>query len=298
MGTAPGTILVPLLARPGSGESEQLEATAVDAAFRLAKRLDAHVHVVCMHATPEGLGPRLAPWIPGAAVDELLGRIEREAARRYERAREMFEVALARHEAPKRRTPPGEGPRFSADFAEASTEANAAMAREGRHADLIVLANHPMDADEYAPLAAELALDRAAAPVLMIPFGEWPSLYRRIAIGWNGSREAARAVLAAGPFLEAAERVDVITIAEDGEAPAQAGDIVRQLAWRGIAAHAHDLEAGEEDTGTRLLARATAAEAELLVTGARLRERLTAMVLGGATRTIFADAELPVLMTS
>ena len=54
---------------------------------------------------------------------------------------------------------------------------------------------------------------------------------------WKETRDAARAVSAAMPLLTKARRVFVISVSEDGEGPSEAvHDVVRGLAWNGIAA--------------------------------------------------------------
>jgi nucleotide-binding universal stress UspA family protein len=53
-----------------------------------------------------------------------------------------------------------------------------------------------------------------------------------------------------------------------------------------------------DDAGAALLARCVALDADLLVMGAKGRSRISEIVFGGATRTVLAQASLPVLLSS
>jgi hypothetical protein len=76
-------------------------------------------------------------------------------------------------------------------------------------------------------------------PILVVPYaGSFPNLGRRVVIGWNASREAARAVNDAMPLLTAAEIVSILTI-DPREGPRAHGelpgaDISLHLARHGV----------------------------------------------------------------
>jgi nucleotide-binding universal stress UspA family protein len=112
-------------------------------------------------------------------------------------------------------------------------------------------------------------------------------------VAWNATRQAARAVHDAMPFLEAAAKVTALTINADED---PAADLARHLARHGVKAEASTLKSDDVEVGALLLSRAADLSADLLVMGAYGHSRLREVVLGGATREIFRSMTVPVLM--
>lgn len=176
-------------------------------------------------------------------------------------------------------------------------EPGSRLARAGRAADLVIAPQAESSAlDFLARHAVEEAALGAGVPVLMVPSGEAPAeAGTRVVCGWNGAREAARALHDALPFLAGAEEVVLVTLGEvDGTPPEEAREM---LARHGIEARVETRkDAG--DAGAGLLEAAAAHRADLLVMGAYGHSRLREMVLGGATRHVLAAARLPVLLSA
>ena len=104
------------------------------------------------------------------------------------------------------------------------------MATCGRLADLIVAPRGDIDSDVEDEVALETALFHSGRPLLLAPPTPSNDFGERIAIAWDGSAEAARAVGAALPFLQRAETVTAITIEEEDKAEAPAADLAANLA--------------------------------------------------------------------
>ena len=116
-----------------------------------------------------------------------------------------------------------------------------------------------------------------------------------VAVAWNGSREAVRAITAGLPFLEAAKAVHVISI--DGEEEAVTIERLSAfLAGHGVEPQFHKLSASDSQVGGLLLRQAQDCEASLVVMGAYGHSRLREFVLGGATRSVLNDSPLPLLL--
>lgn len=121
----------------------------------------------------------------------------------------------------------------------------------------------------------------------------------RIAIGWNGSPEAMRAVHAALPLLPDAEVL--LMQGEERERypglawhpPFVVADYLRE---HGARVEAQTITERADAAGGALLARAAAFGAELLVMGAYGRGRFSEWVLGGATRDVLRGARIPLLL--
>jgi hypothetical protein len=121
----------------------------------------------------------------------------------------------------------------------------------------------------------------------------------RIVIAWNESPEAIRAVHSAIPLLQRANEVLLLR-----GAPREA---FQEISWKpsfdidayldrhGIRPRSQDLSDAEHGAGEALLEQADRFHADLLVMGAYGRSRFSEWALGGATRHVLWNAQLPVL---
>ena len=180
--------------------------------------------------------------------------------------------------------------------------AGAALGVEARQADLtIMLRPGAAPLEDLRRTIAEGVLFGSGRPLLLIP-PQWRGgpIGKNVVVGWNGKREAARALADAAPFLEKAASVTVVCVAL-GEARTQADAsgqaVVSHLARRGKRAELrHAGELGFSD-GATLLGQAGALEADLVVMGGYGSPRLLEMIVGGVTREAMKTARIPVLMS-
>lgn len=177
-------------------------------------------------------------------------------------------------------------------------EAGAALVLAARYADLVVLGQQDPAAPE-APVGGDLAawvLLACARPLLVVPYAQQAfAPGRRILAGWNGSPQAMRALGAALPFLQRAERVTVASCETPAEPAADSAGLGPYLSRHGVAAdlvrHSTGLDAGEG-----LLSLAADLGADMLVMGGYGHARLRELLLGGATRTVMRSMTVPVLL--
>lgn len=181
-------------------------------------------------------------------------------------------------------------------------QAGPGMSMQARYADLLVISQ----ADRASPAARlradfpEYVLLNCARPVLVMPSGLPPApVGTRVMVGWNGSREATRALTSAIPLLKEAEQVDVVVLNPEAEGdvhgPLAGADIALFLARHGVRVAVRSMS-GVADAGDVLLALAADAGADVLVTGAYGHSRIGEILLGGVTRTLLASARLPLWM--
>jgi nucleotide-binding universal stress UspA family protein len=139
-------------------------------------------------------------------------------------------------------------------------------------------------------------------PVLVVPStGPFLDTGKCVLIAWNGSAQAADAVIRGMPLLAEAERVVVLTGSEERERlpavkPLPPLDLVAYLKRHGVEAEVRRTDAAGADAGTAILDAARDVTADLVVMGAFGRSRLREWVLGGATRTVLDYMDIPVLM--
>lgn len=180
--------------------------------------------------------------------------------------------------------------------------ASAVLGAEARQADLtIMLRPGGAPFEDLRSAIVEGILFGSGRPLLLVP-PQWRggSIGNNIVVGWNGKREAARALADAALFLEKAESITVVCVAL-GEARTQVDAsgqaVVSHLARRGK--HAELRHAGELgfSDGATLLGQAGALEADLVVMGGYGSPRLLELVVGGVTREAMRSARIPVLMS-
>jgi nucleotide-binding universal stress UspA family protein len=111
------------------------------------------------------------------------------------------------------------------------------IAREARAADLVVIGSRPAADDVLHSFDPGEVLLAAGRPVLIAPQGHAALSARRILIAWKDTREARRAVQSALPFLQQAEHVTLVEVAEDlleAQAQAHLADVEAYLGRHGV----------------------------------------------------------------
>ena len=167
--------------------------------------------------------------------------------------------------------------------------------RHGRLADLICVAKPDVDRN-LGTNTLKAALFHTGRPVLMCPPADRvpEDMGSHIAIAWNGSTEAARAVALSLGLIEAASKVTVLTGGHQIDG-ASADDLVKYLAIRKIDATIKRFEPSRR-AGADLLKLYDEIGANLMIMGAYSHSHEAETVFGGNTQTIVDRAEKPVVL--
>ncbi|MBS0517902.1 MAG: universal stress protein [Proteobacteria bacterium] len=191
----------------------------------------------------------------------------------------------------------------AAEWIEVDDRDGSVVSHHARYADLVIVGQ--IDQDELLPRPEYAIPERVAlesgAPTLVVPHAGTPAAVgRKILIAWNGSAQSARAVRDAFPFLARAERVTVLTINPDAHQSKfgpPGSRIAAHLSNHGIMADVRELTVAESAIGDTILAQAADSDSDLIVMGAYGHPRAYEVVLGGATRTLFRQMTVPILMS-
>lgn len=282
------TILCPL-----SG-AEQARAV-LDTGFSLAAKLSAHLEVLHVRPDSKDTVPLLGEGMSVAMVEDMIELAEKEAGERAQRARAMFDEAVRKYGVEICDKPAGR-PDASCALVEETGREDEIVARRGRLNDVIVVARPTAESDVTSTLTLNAAVFETGRPVFVVPPGGAELKTDRIAISWNGSAQSAKAVSNAIRLLEKAKHVRVLTVDSPATSAARAHELANYLEWHGISPDTHTFEAGPKSVGERLLEEVKDANADLLVMGAYTHSRMRQLILGGVTRHVLENAEIPLLM--
>jgi nucleotide-binding universal stress UspA family protein len=200
-----------------------------------------------------------------------------------------FEASVARHEL------------RSHESVVIDDEAGLGMSVRARYSDLAIIGQSK--SDEPTPAVPndlpQYLLMSCGRPILLVPCsGTFATVGRRPMVAWDGSLGATRAVHGALPMLKRAEQVDVVVFTGDKAdiSSEQAGDdIALFLARHSVKVNVLRFDDSIAD-GKPLLALAPDCGADLIVMGGYGHTRLREMVMGGVTRTVLRNMNLPILM--
>ncbi len=276
---------------------EATAAAPLDVAFAVGRDLAAHVQALHVKIDPSSAVPLVGEGMSGVMVEEMINAAEQQAEQRAATTRALFErrcdgLGVARQQLP------AAGTGFSAAWREEVGREEDVVARCGRLHDLIVLGRPVSDSELPSLMTLNAALMESGRPLLVAPPSSPAGLGRNVAVAWNGSAEAARAIGAALPLLRNADGVRILSAEEpEGDAALRPAELVKYLTWHGIAATSQTFHAGVTNAGEALEKEVVAIGADLLVMGAYTHSRLRQLILGGVTRHMLHHATIPVLMT-
>jgi len=170
--------------------------------------------------------------------------------------------------------------------------------------DLVITAQidpeRGLEGDIEAP---ERIIMESGRPVLVLPYaGQFKSIGTSILVGWNATREAARATFDSLPLLKKAKTVKLLWVNPDaangGSGTGMPGsELAATLSRHGVNVEAGHSVAKDVGVGDELLSRAADQGADLIVMGAYGHSRVREYVFGGATRHILRHMTVPILLS-
>jgi nucleotide-binding universal stress UspA family protein len=261
---------------------EPTPLSVVDDAVSVASALGAHIAALTCEQHVQVPGH----FISGAAVG-LPGIIAGEARKSRKNAQDLlaaFEAAAAKSgisgESILEKCATFETPELLVEYA--------------RLRDLTIM---PESNDRWY---AEAVMFGSGRPTLILPQDprSRPFELGTVAVAWDFSRAAARAVSDAMPLLEKAKKVRIVTVLNEKRLDNKhsAEELAKNLSRHGIDVVLDRVDANRPAGGV-LEAYAASHELDLLVMGAYGHSRLREFILGGATNSLLSKPPLPILFS-
>jgi nucleotide-binding universal stress UspA family protein len=277
---------------PSTGSAADIPV--LHTALIVARTSNAHIFV--LHTCPDimdaviGLAPAAGP-----GYDEMIGRIERRTARRREEAERRFRV-FCEMQGLMVAANPANVNMPSAELHQEVGDELWKLAEYGRTSDLVVL-GRVHDDPVLARLRLETAIMDTGRPVLIASNNATPADLDTIAIAWKDTVESAKAVSAAVPFIERAERVVVLTVPEGQRSEQRSATrLLEALRYHNRSVTLHELAQQDRPAVETMLDWVTSEAIGLLVMGAYGHSRVRELVLGGFTRHVLNAVTPTVLM--
>ena len=289
------TIKTILAAASGGSASDG----AIELASRFARRFGAHLEGYHAKPDPRDLFTYSGDGFGLSMSGEFIDRFVKDADAIAAKTKASFAATVARHQigmsaAPSQSLPERIG--ASAAWREEVGYGPTMVARRARFFDLVVLGRSERVVDQPHTDVVEQALINSGRPVLLAPAKSPAEVGETVALGWNGSAEATRAVVAALPFLAVARRTAIITVGEKHQESAAA--LIDYLGWHEVKAqHRHVPAVSGVGPGQQLLSAAREENADLLVMGGYGHMPWREFLFGGATREVVGVSLLPLLLS-
>lgn len=176
------------------------------------------------------------------------------------------------------------------------------VAVQGRYYDLVLFGpEEAYGSPKLRRLAIEAVALASGRPALVLPSGREPRQFDHIAIGWNATRESARALKDALSLLTPGGMIDIIAVdaqpSTTGHGSQPGADIAHHLSRHGYKLNVFDVSSDGQPVSATLAGLAERRSADLLAIGAYGHSRWRETLLGGVTRDLLDGTAIPLLLS-
>ena len=281
------TILLPI-------RESEIADSLMETAIGMAIRNDSHLDLLYVQSDPQRLIPFATLGLSASMRQTITDSAIESAARQADDLKQRFHALCSKHgmSVSPRGTTPGQP---SADFLIRDGLRDELIGKYGRLADLIIVPQ-PLRISP-PPGSFEAALRESGRPVLMTPRGKIVvGKGRRLAIGWNSSKEAAQAISGVLNNLKRADKVFVLCSEKRMQQPINGDDTCVYLRCHGITAETAVFSTAKQSPGEALLAKAHELDCDRLIVGGYSRPKIRDLIMGGVTGHLLKHADIPVIM--
>lgn len=167
-----------------------------------------------------------------------------------------------------------------------------------RLTDLVVIGQeNPDEPEPMREMLIEAILFEAGVPVMVVPYIGGGLPMKNVLVAWDGSPTASRAVHAALPLLQMAEKVTVMIVETGRHSAGEPGaDIATYLARHGLDVTIDVVPRPQTGVADAILNYVSDKGIDMIAMGGYGHSRMREFLFGGATRDILASMTVPVLM--
>jgi nucleotide-binding universal stress UspA family protein len=271
------------------------DETCIEQAESIASAFEAHLTGLFTNSLPDyGM---LTPMDGWAAAAYVLADLEQEALRTGDATEQRLSLRF------KQLGVTNEVRRLDAMPSELASR----TAEEARLADLFVMARPSKEtaADDEVrdTMVLESVLFESGRGILVVPPQRLVSAgIRRVLVCWRDTRETARAIGEAIPFIAKSTETVVLIVDPEGRSACRTGrtapgtDVARHLERHGAGVSVVVRESAGRAVSDVILDQARRMSADLIVLGGYGHSRLREWVLGGVTADLLNGSEFPLLM--
>ena len=280
------TILLPI--RESSTATSLMETS-----IGMAIRNNGHVDLLYVQNDPEHMIPFSTIGLSASMRKTIIESTSVAAAQQGDELKQHFIELCERYKINIQ--PRGtEAGKPSADFLIRTGRRDDLIGKYSRLADLIIVPQ-PIKTTP-PPSSFEAVLRDSGRPVLMVQRDKvLDAPGKRLAIGWNSSKEAAQAISSMLNNLKRADKVYVLSSQDRMEQPINAGDVCIYLGCHGITAETAIIDNKKQSAGKALLAKSRELECDRLIVGGYSRAKIRDIIMGGVTGHLLKHADLPVI---
>jgi nucleotide-binding universal stress UspA family protein len=169
--------------------------------------------------------------------------------------------------------------------------------------DLIIMGqSNPARNKSSQKSNVEEAIRSSGRPVLVLPYaGSFETAGETVLVGWSGTREAARSVHDALPFIKEAKTTDIFWVGAQNETSHFLENTAKELAVtlgrHGAKVTTTHKEPGTISIGDELLNAASDEGSDMIVTGGFGHSKLYDLVKGATTSYILKCMTVPTLFS-
>jgi len=264
---------------------EPVEDAAISAAIGFAGALNCALDVTAFSVDLPRLSSGLGDWL--IDVPGIVATAEKNSKAECQRLQELVEAATS-----------AAGVRLH--FATRNIILGGALEASATEARSYDLALVPWSTKtEAVQDLAEALVFGSGRPTVLVPPGTKAAPLTHVAVAWDGSHVAARALWDVLPLLAEGGRISVLTAVDDKPTAGRdlAGALTARLERHGLKAAAVDVVLGGQTIGDALQRAALASGAGLMAMGGYGHSRLRDFILGGATKGVIDKLQLPVLLS-
>jgi nucleotide-binding universal stress UspA family protein len=253
------------------------EGRSIENVVPLAENLHATLSAIALHVEIQSF---IAQFGDPFDATGLLSAASKQSAANAQDLLGIFEMIATKREIPHEQSL----------VHRSAQEIPAYLAGEARVRDISVV---PLNrGSEITRTVAEHLIFESGRPVIVLPDTDrdLPALPGNIAVAWDSSRSASRAIADALPFLQGGKHVRIFTVVDDKEFPeARAGTgLSKYLAHHEVEVTFDKVRASGRAIGDVFGDYVSEHNIEMLVMGGYGHSRMREFILGGATRSVLA----------